>query len=96
MLLRLTFAGMCAVPFVLTCVLSCSGMGIGLLSVGTFSNKQDNPKHRPKRSENSFLKFNHPFSGILDPKIDDFWIETVGGRILDFPKSKSGLDTADG
>ena len=31
---------------------------------------------------------------ILEPRIVDFGLETVGGRILDFPKSKSGLDAA--
>ena len=34
--------------------------------------------------------------GFLDPEIDDFWIEAVNGRILDFPRSKSGLDAAVG
>ena len=47
---------------------------------------------RPRTWENSSSQFVH--SGILDPKIDDFWIETVGGRVLDFSQSKSGLDAA--
>ena len=47
---------------------------------------------------NQSSKFVHTHSDgdslILIPKIDDFGDETVGGRILDFPKSKSGLDAA--
>ena len=37
----------------------------------------------------------HWGSLILEPRFVDLRLETVVGRILDFPKSKTGLDAAD-
>ena len=60
----------------------------------SFASTQHRFSIRRSGWENSSSKFVHAHSGILGPEIDDLWIETVGGRILDFPKSKSKLDAA--
>ena len=46
------------------------------------------------RPKNSLNYTRNGDSRILIVKIVDFGAETVGGRILDFPESKSGLDAA--
>ena len=49
---------------------------------------------RPRGWENSSSKFVHAHSVILEAEIVDFWLETVGGRILGFPRSKKSKNVS--